>query len=425
MPRMGNEPRRIVQSRGASSPARRKCRSAASWRPARWRCQARVNSARAACCSRVGRSWCARISSGASTPFPSSTQARTAARKGSEGLPVSATNVSVPNCTSFGRTIQPRSSIQIMVGTLMMLKRSAVTCSVSMSAGCPGAARSMYGRASSKLLSSATVTGVKPRSPSSSYSACQTGRSSRQPHHEAQAMSRVFFPRWSRSECSRPRRSGSVKSGASIEARRSARSVADAPRTATPSFASTASGRSSSRAGARFEGRRVLLASHLVQQHGVVLEQRGDLGVVRAVAPLADGEGAPVERLGLAELALLAAEFGQVVEALRQLGVVRPEGLLVDGERAPVERLGVRVPALRLVEERRLVEVRDESRIVHAERLLLDGERLLVERLGQRELPLLAVELGERIERGPHVGAILPECALAGRADAPVERLRP
>jgi len=48
-----------------------------------------------------------------------------------------------------------------MVGTLMMLKRSAVTCSLSIRAGCRGAARSMYGRASAALLSSATVTGVK------------------------------------------------------------------------------------------------------------------------------------------------------------------------------------------------------------------------------------------------------------------------
>src|SRR5207253_3544656 len=149
-------------------PARRKCRSAASWRPARWRCQARVNSARASCCSRVGRSWCARISSGASTPFPLLTQARTATRKGSDES-----------------RIRPRTQ---------------------------GAAR---------------------RAPR---------------------------------ELTRTRRVGSV-----------ARAVA------------------ADRPGARLERRRFLLASHLVQQHGVVLEQRGDLGVVRAVALLADGEGALVE----------------------------------------------------------------------------------------------------------------------------------
>ena len=136
-----------------------------------------------------------RISSGDSTPLPSFTHARTAARNGPDGRLVMATNMSVPNWTSFGRTILPSSSIQIIVGTLMMLRRSAVTCSESISAGCRGAARSMYGRASSGLLSSAMVIGVKPRSPSSSYSACQTGRSSRQPHQEAQAMSSVFRPR--------------------------------------------------------------------------------------------------------------------------------------------------------------------------------------------------------------------------------------
>src|SRR3989475_1271113 len=49
---------------------------------------------------------------------------------------------------------------------------------------------------------------------------------------------------------------------------------------------------------------------------------------------------------------------------------------------------------------------------------------LLVERLGERELPLFAVELGERIEGGRHVGVILSERALADGEDAPVERLR-
>ena len=58
-----------------------------------------------------------------------------------------------------------------------------------------GAARSMKGRASSAERSRATVKGVKPSAPSSSCSACQTGRSSRHPHQDAWAMSRTFLPR--------------------------------------------------------------------------------------------------------------------------------------------------------------------------------------------------------------------------------------
>ena len=66
-----------------------------------------------------------------------------------------------------------------------------------MSDGCVGFAASIHGRASSGVLSSATVITVKPRPFSSSYSACQTGRSRRHPHHEAQATSRIFLPRCS------------------------------------------------------------------------------------------------------------------------------------------------------------------------------------------------------------------------------------
>src|SRR5438309_1843202 len=136
------------------------------------------------------------------------------------------------------------------------------------------------------------------------------------------------------------------------------------------------------RPGTHLERRCVLLASHLVQQHGVVLEQRGDLAVVRPVALLADGEGALVERLGLAELALLAAELGQVVQALRHLGGVRPEGLLVDGERAAVERHGVLEVVLVVVEERQVVEARGDLEAVGAERPLAQDERAAEHALG-------------------------------------------
>src|SRR6266481_5766401 len=49
---------------------------------------------------------------------------------------------------------------------------------------------------------------------------CQTGRSKRHPHQEAQDISKTFFPRYCESECSLPSRSGRVKSGASSERKR-------------------------------------------------------------------------------------------------------------------------------------------------------------------------------------------------------------
>src|SRR5438874_6034898 len=49
---------------------------------------------------------------------------------------------------------------------------------------------------------------------SRSYIACQPGKYSRHPHHEAQVTSKTFLPRKSESEWSLPLISGSIKSGA-------------------------------------------------------------------------------------------------------------------------------------------------------------------------------------------------------------------
>ena len=111
------EPRRIVQSLGASSPARAKWRFAASSRPRWWSRHASARSDRASCASGEGSTWFRRTSSAGSAPLPSFTQARIRSRYGPDALPWKAVNVSVPNWLSFGRTIRPASSIQRIVGT--------------------------------------------------------------------------------------------------------------------------------------------------------------------------------------------------------------------------------------------------------------------------------------------------------------------
>ena len=56
---------------------------------------------------------------------------------------------------------------------------------------------------------------------------------------------------------------------------------------------------------------------------------------------LADGDGAPVEGLGLGVAAGVLVELGEVVERSGEVGVIGAEGLLADGDGALVEWLGL------------------------------------------------------------------------------------
>ena len=70
---------------------------------------------------------------------------------------------------------------------------------------------------------------------------------------------------------------------------------------------------------------------------------------------LVDGDGALVERLGLAVAAGGPVELGQVVEPGGNVRVLGAEGLLVDGDGALEERLGLGVAAGGPVEQARLL----------------------------------------------------------------------
>ena len=121
-----------------------------------------------------------------------------------------------PGCAgSDGRTIMPVSSIHTPFGTFTKPNSSSTTCAESISDGCRGSAASMNGRAASGSTSSATVTISRPRSGwQFMRSACHTGRSKRQPHHDAQATSNTFCPSRLDSLNGLPSAPGSSSSGA-------------------------------------------------------------------------------------------------------------------------------------------------------------------------------------------------------------------
>ena len=121
MPRIGMVPRRIVKSCGASSPPRTKWRSAAAGRPCAHSHWPRPNSARACWSAVAGSGWWRFTSSALSAGVSPLTHPRRAARGRADSSPVMCLKVSVPNATSLGRTMRPRSSIQKIVGTLTTL----------------------------------------------------------------------------------------------------------------------------------------------------------------------------------------------------------------------------------------------------------------------------------------------------------------
>ena len=103
---------------------------------------------------------------------------------------------------------------------------------------------------------------------------------------------------------------------------------------------------------------------------------------------LARARAAPVERLGLGQLALRIDQPRQVVDGDERARVVRAEQLLAALERAPAQRLGLGQPALRLEQHRQVADGGERARVLRAELLLLALERAAVERLGLGELAL-------------------------------------
>jgi hypothetical protein len=68
--------------------------------------------------------------------------------------------------------------------------------------------------------------------------------------------------------------------------------------------------------------------------------------MIGAKAPLADGERALEERLGLGVAVLVSVEEAKVVKARGGNGMIRAEDALAEGEGALVEGLGLGVAAL-------------------------------------------------------------------------------
>jgi hypothetical protein len=76
------------------------------------------------------------------------------------------------------------------------------------------------------------------------------------------------------------------------------------------------------------------------------------MGMVGAQRLLQNRERAPIERLGLGILSLVAVKLRQVVEARSHIGMVGAQRLLPDRERAPIERLGLGILSLVVVKPR-------------------------------------------------------------------------
>jgi len=79
--------------------------------------------------------------------------------------------------------------------------------------------------------------------------------------------------------------------------------------------------------------------------------------------PLADGEGALQQRLGLLVLPLVGVEACQVVETAGRIWVLRSHLLLPDRQGALVQWLGLLVLPLCIVEERQVVEAAGRERM--------------------------------------------------------------
>ena len=77
------------------------------------------------------------------------------------------------------------------------------------------------------------------------------------------------------------------------------------------------------------------------QDQGQVVQGGGDVGVVRAVGGLGDGQRAFLQRPGPLRLPQVPQDQGQVVQASGDVGVVRAVGGLGDGQRTFLQRPGL------------------------------------------------------------------------------------
>jgi hypothetical protein len=78
--------------------------------------------------------------------------------------------------------------------------------------------------------------------------------------------------------------------------------------------------------------------------------------VFGAEGVLANGNGTPIERLGLGVAAHVLVEPSEVIEVGGEAGVLGAESLLVDGDGALVEQLGLGVAACITIEPSKIVE---------------------------------------------------------------------
>ena len=128
--------------------------------------------------------------------------------------------------------------------------------------------------------------------------------------------------------------------------------------------------------------------------------------MVLAVRRGADLERALVQRLGLAEAALVGVEHAEIVERLRDLGMLGAERRLADLERPPVQGLGLLVAAEHAVELGEVVAALRDVGMIRPERRLAHRQRLAIMRLGGAIAALGVQDVGQIVDAGraPRIG---------------------
>ena len=154
---------------------------------------------------------------------------------------------------------------------------------------------------------------------------------------------------------------------------------------------------------------------------GEVVEAHGELAP-GAGGPFLDGDGAPVQRLGIVVAAETLVDAGEIVQADRDVAMVSPERILADHQRALVERLRLGVAAEEIVGHGEVVEAPGEADALvppdgrFAER---DGALAQLDRLDITAQEFVgAGEIAQGIDQ---IGTVLVRVLLQDRESAAVE----
>ncbi len=154
---------------------------------------------------------------------------------------------------------------------------------------------------------------------------------------------------------------------------------------------------------------------------GEVVEAHRELAA-GARGLLLDGDGAPVQRLGIVVAAEALVDAGEVVQADGDVAVVSPERILADHQRALVERLRLGIAAEEIIGDAEVVQARGEAdALVASDRRLAERHHALAQ-LDRLDIAALEfVSAGEIAQRVDEIGPVLVRVLLQDRERTAVE----